>query len=76
MDETEHGHYSQFFDWKNMDGDKTNIYGRLREYFCPVSKLLNNGLLFKGTKQVHVQFTSKIVKCQMRLIIQRVYYTV
>ena len=52
MDETEHGHYSQFFDWKNMDGDKTNIYGRLRKCFCLVSlKLLNNGLLFKGTNK-------------------------
>ena len=29
MDENEHGNYVQFFDWKTVNGDETNIYARL-----------------------------------------------
>ena len=29
MDESEHGNYVQFFDWKTVDGDETNLYARL-----------------------------------------------
>ena len=31
MDETQHSNYFQFFEWKDKDGNDTNIYARLRE---------------------------------------------
>ena len=31
MDETRHSNYFQFFEWKDKDGNDTNIYARLRE---------------------------------------------
>ena len=33
MDEDEHGYYRQFFDWRTMDNNKTNIFARLGKYF-------------------------------------------
>ena len=32
MDEEEHGHYVQFFDWKTLENGETGIYSRLREF--------------------------------------------
>ena len=31
MDESQHSNYFQFFEWKDKDGNDTNIYARLRE---------------------------------------------